>query len=293
MPDKPAPAKEKPLCFVICPIGEPESETRKKSDKMMKHLIEKVLAPEYDILRADKIGRPGMITIQIVEALVDAELVIADLSDGNQNVYYELAIRHATKKPAIHIISAGQNASFDVQGMRFVPYDLTDLDVMEQAQKELGEHVKAIRQGEEVATPVQLAAIVRDLHSGKDRDAQISALFGNLNAGISSLRQDLADVMRAVRENNVMDMAKRDAARRTRELYSSALSGGGGTGLSNISTIAAIAAASQAAEDKGIPRLAERIRAVLEREEEAKAKEERQKEQHESNRAHVPRPKSK
>lgn len=55
----------------------------------------------------------------------------------------------------------------------------------------------------EVTTPVQIAAILRDLHSGENRDAQISAFFESLNAGISSLQRNVAEIVHDVRQRNM------------------------------------------------------------------------------------------
>jgi len=54
-------------CFVIAPIGEPGSETRKRSDKLLKYVIAPtVQACGYaDAIRADQIGEPGIITRQV------------------------------------------------------------------------------------------------------------------------------------------------------------------------------------------------------------------------------------
>src|SRR5277367_6648795 len=147
------------LCFVAAPIGAADSEQRKKSDQVLKHVLRKALEPEFKVERADHIDRPGVITVQVVQRLFDPDLLIADLTDRNPNVYYELAIRHAARKPTIHIISRGQDIPFDVQDMRVVLYDLTDPDSLEDAVRQLREYVKAIQQGEPVITPVQFAQI--------------------------------------------------------------------------------------------------------------------------------------
>lgn len=90
--------KEKKVCFVIAPIGEEESETRKRSDQVLKHIITApVEGLGYEVIRADKISEPGIITSQIIEYIVDADLVVADLTERNPNVFYELALRHATR----------------------------------------------------------------------------------------------------------------------------------------------------------------------------------------------------
>lgn len=188
------------LCFVIAPIGEPETEIRKKSDQVLRHLLKPSLEPEYEVERADQISRPGIITVQIVQRIFDADLVVADLTDQNPNVYYELAIRHATRKPAIHIISRGQDIPFDVQDMRFVPYDLADPDSLDEARKQLRENIKAIEEGGPVITPVQFAEIMQSLKAGENRDAQVRALFESLNTGMSNLQEGIAEVVDDLRQ---------------------------------------------------------------------------------------------
>ena len=84
---------EEKQCFVIAPIGEAESDTRKRSDQ---------------------ISEPGIITSQVIQHIVDDPLVIADLTGRNPNVFYELAIRHAIKKPLVQIIKKGEAFPFDL-----------------------------------------------------------------------------------------------------------------------------------------------------------------------------------
>lgn len=191
------------LCFVVAPIGAAESEERKRSDQVLRHLIKRALEPEYFVERADHIDRPGIITVQIVQRIFDADLVVADLTARNPNVYYELAIRHAAWKPAIHIISRGQDIPFDVQDMRVVPYDLADPDSLEAARSKLREYANAIQKGEPVITPVQIAQILRSFEAGETRDAQLRALFESLNVGISNLQEGIAEIVQDVRSNNM------------------------------------------------------------------------------------------
>lgn len=153
-------AEQKPICFVVAPIGADESPERKKSDKVLKYIVDRALHDEYDIKRADDIRRPGIITAQIIEQLLQAPLVVADLSDGNPNVYYELAIRHATKRPVVHLIAKGQEAPFDVSPMRYVKYDILDIESIEHVQRELRDHVNAAMSGPAVLTPIGFAEIL-------------------------------------------------------------------------------------------------------------------------------------
>lgn len=94
-------------CFYVTPIGGDDSEPRKHADVFLGHLVEpavEALDMGLRVVRADHIDNPGLITAQVIQHLLRARLVIADLSFHNPNVFYELAIRHATGKPTVRDI---------------------------------------------------------------------------------------------------------------------------------------------------------------------------------------------
>ena len=96
------------VCFVIAPLGDEGSETRKRSDQVLKHIIKPSTADcGYKAVRADEISEPGLITSQIIQHLMDDPLVMADLTELNPNVFYELALCHALKRPLVQIIQKG------------------------------------------------------------------------------------------------------------------------------------------------------------------------------------------
>lgn len=116
------------VCFVISPIGSADSEERKHADLMLSALFEPALADlGLRAVRADGISKPGLITGQVMDHVSRAALVIADLSFGNPNVYYELALRHATRKPTVQIIRTADKLPFDVGQYRTVHIDMTDI----------------------------------------------------------------------------------------------------------------------------------------------------------------------
>ena len=125
-------------CFVISPIGEEKSEIRIRADQILKHIIDPV-AKEcgFRAIRADKISKPGIITNQVIQHIIDDPLVIADLTDKNPKVFYELAIRHSIRKPLVQIIKKGEDIPFDVSVMRTIPIDHHNLDNVEEAKKEM------------------------------------------------------------------------------------------------------------------------------------------------------------
>ena len=116
------------VCFIISPIGDEDSIERRHSDLVLGSLIEPALGElNLATVRADQISKPGLITGQVIDHLVRAKLVIADLSFGNPNVFYELALRHATRLPVVQVIRKGDKLPFDVGQYRTVELDMTDI----------------------------------------------------------------------------------------------------------------------------------------------------------------------
>lgn len=132
--------------FVASPIGADGSDIRLRSDKLLKHVIEPVVASLglelSSIVRADKIGEPGRITTQIVKRLVESAVVIADLTDSNANVMYEVGIRQAMLKPLVLLSEKNQRLPFDLTDMRTIFYEL-ELDGVEIAKGQLKTHLEA------------------------------------------------------------------------------------------------------------------------------------------------------
>lgn len=96
--------EKKKRCFMITPIGESGSEIRGKADGVISAVIRPVVEKfGYALICPHEMAKNGSITQQVIEEILKDELVIANLTGLNPNVMYELAIRHATKKPVITI----------------------------------------------------------------------------------------------------------------------------------------------------------------------------------------------
>lgn len=119
------------ICFYISPIGEDGTEHRQHADLFLGSVVEPALE-EFGLMvvRADKIGKPGMITAQIIEHVVKAKLVIADLSYHNPNVFYELCLRHVCRLPTVQIIRKADKIPFDLDQFRTIQLDTTNIFTM-------------------------------------------------------------------------------------------------------------------------------------------------------------------
>ena len=113
-------------CFVISPIGEEASQVRQNADDLFDLIIMPALEIYgFNVVRADKISTPSIITNDIVKLVQDSELCVVDLTGQNPNVYYECGRRHENGKPTIQLISKGEKIPFDVAGIRTISYDLS------------------------------------------------------------------------------------------------------------------------------------------------------------------------
>jgi len=111
------------VCFVISPIGKEGTDEYKNFKEVLDHVIKPAIAAsgyKLEVLRADQIEKPGSFIKDILRRLLDSFVVIADLTDQNPNVFYELGVRHSLSPRTILI----------AQNIDFVPSDLREYRVI-------------------------------------------------------------------------------------------------------------------------------------------------------------------
>lgn len=108
-------------CFVMMPFASPLGSYY---DKIYKPAIEKAgLKP----VRADsEIFGAGKIMDQIWVGINAAKVLVAELTSRNPNVFYELGLAHALKKPVVLVSSNEADVPFDLKHIRVIIYDTAD-----------------------------------------------------------------------------------------------------------------------------------------------------------------------
>lgn len=180
-------------CFVICPIGEENSEIRKRSDQIFNYVIKPITEEfGYEAVRAHEISEPGIITRQIIQKIIDAPLVIADLTDRNPNVFYELAIRHVIRKPLVQMIEKGEDIPFDIAATRIISIDRTDLDSVENAKEELKRQIRSVEEDDtKVDNPISVAIELQGLRSSGDPEER---LFGAILTKLEEVASNVSKI---------------------------------------------------------------------------------------------------
>jgi hypothetical protein len=108
-------------CFVMQPFAPPLGDYY---EKIFRPAIEKAgLQP----VRADaEIFATGKIIDQVWRGINAAKVLVAELTTRNPNVFYELGLAHALRKPVVLVSSNEADVPFDLQHIRVIYYDVTD-----------------------------------------------------------------------------------------------------------------------------------------------------------------------
>lgn len=147
-------------CFIISPIGDEDSDIRRTSDDLLKYVFRPAAEQcGYSVIRGDEVAAPGQITEQMTDLLLHAELVIADLTNHNPNVFYELAVRHATGKPVIQVTERKTPIPFDLKDFRTIVFDGSkSMGAADRLKRDIVRQIERIRADEDVcANPISRA----------------------------------------------------------------------------------------------------------------------------------------
>lgn len=130
-------------CFVIMPFSETTDEHTeeywtKHFEKFLKPLIEE--NPNLEARRSKPLR--GDILNEIITDLVTSPIVVANLTDRNANVYWELGVRQSFKHGTITIAEEGTDLPFDVGGKGTLKYDTKDYIKNEKFRREFKEAVE-------------------------------------------------------------------------------------------------------------------------------------------------------
>lgn len=127
----------KPKVFIVMQLGNDYEDIFKD--------VVKEVCKDYEVnpLRADEVAGPGLIIADIAREISSAQLVIADITPINPNVYFEVGYSIALRKPMILLAKKGTALPFDVAGFRVLFYEDT-IGGKKRLEEGLRKHLDAI-----------------------------------------------------------------------------------------------------------------------------------------------------
>lgn len=137
---------DKPKCFVLMPFN---SDLKPVYEKI-KSIAEEV---GFNCRRADEIAI-GPINKAIFESIFYANAIIADLTNFNPNVFYELGVAHSIARKTI-LISQEEKLPFDVSGDFVIKYQNT-IPGGDHLCKEIKRLLSYIKEGGVIDNPAQM-----------------------------------------------------------------------------------------------------------------------------------------
>jgi len=178
-------------CFIISPLGSDDSETRRKADGLINSVIKPILDTYgYKAIAPHEIDTPGSITRQVIQHLLEDELVVANLTELNPNVMYELAVRHAKRLPVVCLVERGTKLPFDIATERTIFYD-NDMAGVELLKPKLSKAINEALEEKEPDNPIYRVVsdrIMREVAAKDDAQSYILNRLDEISDQINTLR---------------------------------------------------------------------------------------------------------
>ena len=180
-------AKSKKICFVIMGFGKKTDYSTGKTldlDKTYKNIIQPAVESSgYQCVRADEIQDAGLIDKSMYALLMQAELVVADISTFNPNAIYELGIRHAVRPYSTIVIKEEEGKiPFDLDHTRIFHYKHLGEDIgtdeAQRCQKALAEKIERVTKNSLVDSP--LYDFIKDINPPQIPKAEYKKIIGDL-----------------------------------------------------------------------------------------------------------------
>jgi hypothetical protein len=107
----------RPNAFIAMQFSEPYNEVYRDA---IRPLVAEI---GFEPFRVDEAAGPGIILNDIWGRITEASVMIAEVSEANPNVYYEVGVAHALRKPTVLLAQRGTKLPFDLGPHRCIFYD--------------------------------------------------------------------------------------------------------------------------------------------------------------------------
>lgn len=123
-------------CFVMMPFGA-------WFDRYYQDIyVPAIKEAGFEPIRADELFTTGSVVEQIWEQIQKARVLLADLTDRNANVFYELGLAHAARKPVVFTAPRVDDVPFDLRHLRVIIYEIREPEWSAKLRKSVTDYLK-------------------------------------------------------------------------------------------------------------------------------------------------------
>lgn len=123
-------------CFVMMPFGA-------WFDRYYQEIyVPAIKEAGFEPIRADELFSTGSVVEQIWDQIEKSKLLLADLSGKNPNVFYELGLAHAARKPVVFTASNVDDVPFDLRHLRVIIYDTREPEWALRLRKSIADYLR-------------------------------------------------------------------------------------------------------------------------------------------------------
>jgi hypothetical protein len=134
-------------CFVMMPFGS-------WFDRYYQDIYTPAIKEAgFEPVRADELFTTGSVVEQIWEQIQKAKVLLADLSGKNANVFYELGLAHAAKKPVVFTSALVDDVPFDLRHLRVIIYDIREPEWALRLRKSISDYLRNAMKEPEKSIP--------------------------------------------------------------------------------------------------------------------------------------------
>ncbi len=149
-------------CFVMMPFGE-------WFDRYYQDIyVPAIKDAGFEPRRADELFTTGSVVEQIWQEIEKGAVLLADLTEKNPNVFYELGLAHAACKPVVFTAGKLEDVPFDLRHLRVIIYDVREPEWADQLRSSITQYLKNCREEPEKSIPQPF----RELYQARDKDEE-------------------------------------------------------------------------------------------------------------------------
>ena len=156
-------------CFVMMPFG-PWYDTYYREI-----YTPAIKEAGFEPVRADELFSSGSVVEQIWEQIDKAKVLLADLTGKNPNVFYELGLAHADRKPVIFTSGILEDVPFDLRHLRVIIYEIREPSWNLKLKTDITAFLRNAKEDPNRSIPQPFRSLVEKADDGTSQQRRVSA----------------------------------------------------------------------------------------------------------------------